>query len=80
MMPMRPKKNPEEHMTPNTQTPRIPSRGALKLKDACEYLGGVSPITVRRLISRGLIKANRSLRHILIPVAELDRFIHSGTD
>jgi excisionase family DNA binding protein len=51
---------------------------ALKLRDACQYLGGVSPITVRRLIARGLIKANRSLRHILIPVAELDRFIDSG--
>jgi len=49
--------------------------GALKLKDAAEYLGGVSPITVRRLIKRGLIKPNRSLRHVIISVAELDRFI-----
>lgn len=31
-------------------------RGALKLKDAAKYLGGVSQITVRRLIERGLIK------------------------
>ena len=50
-------------------------RGALKLKDAAQYLGGVSTITVRRLIHRGLIKPNRALRHILIPVAELDKFI-----
>ncbi|HYR22307.1 MAG TPA: helix-turn-helix domain-containing protein [Chthoniobacterales bacterium] len=49
--------------------------GALKLKDAAQYLGGVSTITVRRLIKRGLIKPNRALRHVLIPVAELDRFI-----
>jgi excisionase family DNA binding protein len=49
--------------------------GALKLKDAASYIGGVSTITVRRLIKRGLIKPNRSLRHILIPVAELDRFV-----
>lgn len=49
--------------------------GALKLKDAADYLGGVSTITVRRLIKRGLIKPNRSLRHVIIPVAELDRFI-----
>ena len=48
---------------------------ALKLKDACKYIGGVSDITMRRLIDRGLIKPNRSLRHILIPVAELDRFL-----
>ena len=49
---------------------------ALKLKDACQYIGGVSDITMRRLIDRGLIKPNRSLRVLLIPVAELDRFIN----
>jgi hypothetical protein len=49
--------------------------GALKLKDAAEYLGGVSTITVRRLIKRRLIKPNLALRHILIPVAELDKFL-----
>ena len=48
---------------------------ALKLKGACKYLGGVSEITVRRLIDRGLIKPNRALRHLLIPIAELDRFL-----
>jgi excisionase family DNA binding protein len=52
--------------------------GALKIKDAARYLGGVSPITVRRLIRRGLLKPNRALRHVLIPVAELDRFIALG--
>jgi excisionase family DNA binding protein len=49
--------------------------GALKIKDAAQYLGGVSTITVRRLIKRGLIKPNRALRHVLIPIAELDRFV-----
>jgi hypothetical protein len=52
--------------------------GALKIKDAADYLGGVSPITVRRLIKRGLIKPNRALRHVIIPVAELDRFINAA--
>jgi excisionase family DNA binding protein len=51
------------------------ARGALKLKDAAIYLGGVSQITIRRLIHRGLIKPNRTLRHLLIPISELDRFI-----
>ena len=50
-------------------------RGAVKIKGAAEYLGGVSPISVRRLIKRGLIKPNRALRHILIPISELDRFL-----
>ena len=49
--------------------------GALKIKDAAEYLGGVSIVTVRRLIKRGLITPNRALRHVLIPMSELDRFL-----
>jgi excisionase family DNA binding protein len=52
--------------------------GAFKIKDAAKYLGGISPITVRRLINRGLLKPNRALRHILIPVSELDRFLAGG--
>jgi excisionase family DNA binding protein len=51
--------------------------GALKIKEAARYLGGVSTITIRRLIARGLIRPNRALRHVLIPVVELDRFINS---
>ena len=58
-------------------TPLAPV-GALKIKEAARYLGGVSTVTVRRLIKRGLIKPNRALRHVLIPVSELDRFITSG--
>jgi excisionase family DNA binding protein len=58
-----------------TTTPQEAPIGALKLKGAAKYLGGVSEITVRRLIERGLIKPNRSLRHLLIPISELDRFI-----
>jgi excisionase family DNA binding protein len=49
--------------------------GALKLKDAARYLGGVSQITVRRLIDRGFLKPNRTLRHLLIPITELERFV-----
>jgi hypothetical protein len=52
--------------------------GALKIKAAAQYLGGVAPITVRRLIKRRLLRPNRALRHILIPVAELDRFLAGG--
>ena len=52
-------------------------RGALKLRQAAQYIS-VAPITLRRLIARGQIKPNRALRHILIPVAELDRFLNGG--
>ena len=54
---------------------RLQDRGAFKLKEACEYLGGLSPISVRRLIARGLIKRHPALRHIIIAKVELDRFL-----
>jgi predicted site-specific integrase-resolvase len=49
-------------------------RGALKLKDAADYLS-ISPVSMRRLIKRGLIKPIRSIRHLLISVSELNRFL-----
>jgi excisionase family DNA binding protein len=57
----------------------LPARhqGALKLKGAADYLS-VSVPTMHRLVARGLLKPNRSLRHLLFPVSELDRFLKSG--
>jgi excisionase family DNA binding protein len=49
-------------------------RGGFQLHEAAEYLG-VSPITVRRLVYRGLLKPNRKIRHLLFPVKELNRFL-----
>jgi len=49
--------------------------GAFKLRAACKYLGGISEITLRRLIALGKIRPNRELRHLLFPKAELDRFL-----
>jgi excisionase family DNA binding protein len=49
----------------------------MKVKYAAKYLG-ISPISVRRLIKRQLLKPNRSLRHLLLPTAELDRFLAGG--
>ena len=48
--------------------------GALKLKGAAKYLS-VSPITIRRLIDRGLLKPNHATRHLIFSIAELDRFL-----
>lgn len=50
-------------------------RGALKVKPAAQYLS-VSPITVRRLEKRGLLRANRKTRHLIFPIRELDRFLN----
>jgi Helix-turn-helix domain len=62
----------------SSRVSRTSNQGALKLKDACRYLGNISPSSLRRLIDRGLLKPNRALRHILISVAELDRFLEEG--
>jgi excisionase family DNA binding protein len=49
-------------------------RGGFQLPEAADYLG-VSTITVRRLVQRGLLKPNRKIRHLLFPVKELNRFL-----
>jgi len=72
-------KSPKQQ-TVNSEATRLDSvkQGALKLKAACQYLGGISASSLRRLIQRKLLKPNRALRHILIPVTELDRFLAEG--
>ena len=54
------------------------SPGALKLKEARQYLGGLSVPTIHRLIQRGLLRPNKSTRHLLFPISELDRFLREG--
>lgn len=49
---------------------------AYKLKDAAALLG-VSTISMRRAIQRGLIRPSRAFRHVLISVDELNRFLKS---
>jgi len=51
-----------------------PPRRAYKLAEAAAALG-VTPLTIRRAIQRGLIKPCRAFRHILISTDELDRFL-----
>jgi hypothetical protein len=51
--------------------------GAFKLKGAAAYLG-ISPISVHRLVQRGLLKPNRALRHLLFSKAQLDEFLANG--
>ena len=55
-------------------------QGALKLREARTYLDGLSVPTIHRLIKRGLLRPNRSTRHLLFTVAELDRFLRDGMD
>ena len=49
---------------------------AYSMKEAAQVLG-VSYITVHRLIKRGLLRSSSALRHKLIPVTEVERFLKS---
>jgi excisionase family DNA binding protein len=51
-------------------------RGGFKLKHAARYLD-VSPMTIKRLIERGMLRPNKKLRHLLFSRAELDRFLNT---
>jgi len=53
-----------------TTLPRI----SYKIKEAAQICG-VSPITIRRAIDRGLLKPCRSFRHPLIPADQLEKMI-----
>ena len=48
-------------------------RLTVKIPEAASLLG-VSIPTIRRAIERGDIRVNRKLRHVLIPMAEIERF------
>jgi len=54
------------------------SPAALKMREARAYLGGLSVPTMHRLIQRGLLRPNKSTRHLLFPVSELERFLRDG--
>jgi len=60
--------------TNNTTT--APEPLALKMRGACQRLN-VSRSTMNRLIRDGKIKPNRKLRHLLIPVSELERWLNT---
>jgi hypothetical protein len=50
---------------------------AYKLPQAAAYCS-LSPLTLRRCHERGLLRVNKSTRHWLILVSELDRFLKDG--
>ena len=73
---LRPKMDVVSHISDQLKVPVQPA--AYKLADACQYLGGLSQITVRRLVHRGLLRPNRAVRHLVFSQRELDRFLAEG--
>ena len=59
--------------TEANESPPLP-RLSYKINEAAKILG-VSPITIRRAISRGLLKPCRAFRHPLIPAYQLRQLI-----
>jgi hypothetical protein len=51
---------------------------ALKMTAARSYLGGLSVPTMHRLVQRGLLRPNKSTRHLIFLRSELDRFLKDG--
>lgn len=62
----------------NQQTP-ITQRLCLKIAEAAKVIG-VDPVTVRRMINRGLLKPFRGLRTPLIPVKQIKDLIENSTE
>ena len=52
------------------------SRRFYRIKQAAEELN-LSEATVRRLVNRGLLRASKATRHILIPREEIENFVQS---
>ena len=64
----------EPQAKPAARTAPETGRKSVKLKEAAEMLG-VCENTVRRLIDRGKLRRVPGLRHVLIPMSEIDRYL-----
>jgi hypothetical protein len=51
---------------------------AYSMEETSQVLG-VSYITVHRLLKRGLLRSSSALRHKLIPITEIERFLRVTT-
>lgn len=57
----------------NAETQQVPKL-AYTMEETAHALG-ISYITVHRLLKRGLLKSSKALRHKMIPVTEIERFL-----
>jgi Helix-turn-helix domain len=60
------------------QTNKLEFRLALTRHEAAKALG-VTPISIDRLVARGLLRPCRALRRPLFPRAEIERFLRETT-
>jgi hypothetical protein len=60
------------------QSDKLEFRLALTRHEAARALG-VTPISIDRLVARGLLRPCRALRRPLFPCAEIERFLKETT-
>lgn len=58
-----------------SQLPRL----AYTMQETADMLG-VSYITIHRLLKRGKLRSSSALRHKLIPMAEIERFLKASLE
>lgn len=61
-------------MKSKIQLENLPPARAVKIRQAAAMIG-VSENSVRRLIDRDKLKSIRVLRHILIPITEIEKLL-----
>jgi len=67
------------HQSDKARQLPLSDRVALKIGEAADTIG-VNPVTIRRMIKRGLLKPYRGLRTPLIPVCQLKDLIENGKE
>ncbi len=60
---------------PASAVPRL----AYTMQETANMLG-ISYISVHRLLQRGLLKSSTALRHKMIPMREIQRFLNDTTE
>jgi len=68
-------KFPKSESKPKSEPP---DRAAYKLDESCQILGGISKMSIYRLVERGLLRPNRALRHLIFSREELMRFLRDN--
>lgn len=71
-------KNISPDQTTDNASQTLP-RLAYTMEETAEILG-VSYITVHRLLKRGLLRSSTALRHKLIPMTEIQRFLRESME
>ena len=69
----------EAQAKPSNRTAPEAGRKTVKIKEAAEMLG-VCENTVRNLITRGKLRRVPGIRHVVIPLSEIDRFLSEKTN